>query len=210
MRLASLFPELAKNQQSMKKTLLTFSALVVILVGVWGILTWSVQKERPARVTTYGFDDCTHQALIVYNPDPMYNLDEQVCRAFAKGLVSQNWTATVATVSGAKQLNPTDFNLLVVCANTYNFAPDKVVMNYIAEHNLTAVKAVGMVVGSGTTEQAKKRLQAALAKARVELLSMEDYWLLRPNDETAPAELSNVEVAIQQAQTLGSEIGNWR
>ena len=82
---------------------------------------------------TIGDENATKKALIIYNPDPLYNLDEQVCKSFAEGLGKHGFSSKVATVRLAPQESET-YDLYVFCANTYNWAPDWLVTKYIKGH----------------------------------------------------------------------------
>jgi hypothetical protein len=62
-----------------------FRFLLVIAV-LWIILTLWAESQGPKRFQKIGTDNNGLKAVIIYDPDPFYNLDQQVCEAFAKVL----------------------------------------------------------------------------------------------------------------------------
>jgi hypothetical protein len=70
----------------MKNLLATAGSLLLMVVVVWGLLTLWVEAEGPAKSQTMGNPASDTKALIVYDPDPLYNLDEKVCKTFGKTL----------------------------------------------------------------------------------------------------------------------------
>jgi len=184
----------------MTKILLVLVAVIVLL---WGGLTLWVQQEGSAFYSTFGEPESARHALIVFDPDPFYNLDEQVCEGFAKGLAeSGKWQVQVASVARARSLRP-EVDLYVLCANTYNWAPDQALTYYIEEElDLADKEVVALTVGSGSTARAQRLLEEQLQEKGAAVLASEAYWLMRPNDEERMEE-ENVVVAVDRAKTLG-------
>ncbi len=170
---------------------------------LWGILTLMAQRKGSENMTEIGSAARAKSALIVYNPDLFYNLDEQICIAFAEGLSEYGWHSKIATVSLAQKWNEEPFDLYVFCANTYNWAPDIPTKNYIENHSgLTGKNVVAITLGSGSTERAQRILETLIEKRGANLIDSKAYWLMRPNDEDRTDE-SNVAVAVEIAQNLG-------
>ncbi len=178
------------------------------LMAGWILLTlWVEQAGGKKRVELGSADNSAAHALIVYDPDPIYNLDEQVCLSFGKGLAEKNVRVTVATVEAARELNLDSVALFVFCANTYNWRPDWAITGFIKERGeWKGKKAIALTVGSGSTEEARLHFEALLQKKEFVLLDSRSLWLLRPNDETRMDE-PNVEVANTNAYAWGKEIG---
>ena len=181
----------------------------LVLLGifaVWTALTFWVEYSGIEKVVFEGKDDASKKALIVYNPDPIYKLDEQVCISFAKGLSAHDFRVKIATVEGAKK-DTVPYDLYVFCANTYNWAPDWLIKNYIQGHSdLSQQNVVAITLGSGSTSRPKRILEEAINSKGANLLDSRTYWLLRPNDEERMEE-KNVEVAKDLAFKFGHEIG---
>jgi len=185
------------------------SIIINIIVGIlvlWLIVTVWAQCAGGTKVAIIGDKEASKRALIVYNPDPFYNLDEQVCTSFAKGLAVHGFTSKVATVQPVKN-DTDDYDLYVFCANTYNWAPDWMIQRFIKKHpNLEAKNAVAITLGGGSTKRAKRLLDNTLCDKNVVLLDSRVYWLMRPNDENRPEE-KNAKVANDLARQFGDEIG---
>lgn len=142
------------------------------------------------------------QALVVFDPDPIYNLDEQVCRAYAQGLNAEGWQVVIASVNSARTLAG-KFDHYAFCANTYNWGPDLSICNFIENRkDLYQKPVLAITLGSGSTARAQRILERKIIKQEAKLINSVNYWLLRPNDESRLDE-PNVEVAIDMAHTLG-------
>lgn len=177
----------------------------IILVGWTGLTVW-VEAEGPSKLTKFTSPYDSLQVLVVYDPDPVYNLDEQVCVSLAKGLNDQHVGALVSTVKASYTLDPALYNAVVVCANTYNWAPDRSITSYIeTTPSLRSLPVVAITVGSGSTSEASAKMKDLIKAQGIELLDEHEWWLMRPNDETRMKE-NNVDVAKAQAYAYGQHI----
>lgn len=175
---------------------------------LWTALTLWAQYSGGKKAEVIGDESTDKKALIVYNPDPIYNLDEQVCKSFAEGIRAYGFSSKVSTAEYAVS-EIEDYNLYVFCANTYNWAPDWQIANYIKNHpKLKGKSVVAITLGSGSTKEAKEKLEHIINATGANLLSSETYWLMRPNDEKRLEE-NNVDVANDMAKSLGEDIGKW-
>ncbi|MGH1437719.1 MAG: hypothetical protein ACRBG0_25000 [Lewinella sp.] len=172
-----------------------FKWLLVITI-FWGLLTLFTERAGPAYRFNFGLPTATQKALIVYSPDPIYNLDEQVCIAMAKKLNQYNWRVEVSTVAAVD--TTTNYDLYVLCANTYNWSPDWAITRFAKTHNLSDKNVAALTLGSGSTTRAQHRFEMILHDQKIKLLDSRSLWLLRPNDE-ARIEEKNVDVAKDMA-----------
>ena len=189
------------------KKLLRVTGFTVLAIGVaWTALTVWAERAGPKRSWQLGNPAAKKWALIVYDPDPFYNLDEQVCRSFGQALADNWMQVTVATVSAVGKSPEQPVDLYVFCANTYNWRPDWSVSNFIQKQvNLDGKPVVAMTVGSGGTEGAQKALKKLLLDRKANLLDSRPLWLMKPNDDSRSQE-SNVAVAVSMAYAWGGEI----
>lgn len=173
---------------------------------VWTALTLWVEADGPERIVELGKRGFALTALIVYDPDPIYNLDQQVCESFARGLADKGWHVTVATVRMAKKFKETDYHLYVFCANTYNWLPDRSITNFIKDDvNINRKNIVAIIVGAGSTRHAQEAFEKVVRKKNGNLIDSKTFWLLRPNDE-ARLKHSNVATAVDIARKWGGRI----
>ncbi len=178
------------------------------IVLVWAGLTLWAQYSGKESVTNFAASPSLGSALIVYNPDPIYNLDEQVCRSFAEGLRMERISSVLATVTSAREFVENEYDLYVFCVNTYNWTPDWRLTNFIKTHpGLNQEKVVAITVGAGATMRAQRKLEWHLTDRGANLLGSEMYWLLKPNDESSMKE-KNVQIAKDKAQQFGRQIGS--
>lgn len=180
--------------------------LIISIALIWTAATLITQYSGNGEVVETGSEYHTEKALIVYNPDPFYNLDFQICKSFANGLLSQNISSTICTTKNLKADDYHHYNLYVFCANTYNFAPDWEIVKAIKKLPLKNENVVALTVGAGSTKRAKNKVEQLLKSKSANLLDSKAYWLLRPNDEDRTKE-NNVQVANDKANQFGKEIG---
>ena len=179
--------------------MIILTILGVIIIG-WTIATYFVEQTGPEKKWSYGENRFDKTALIVFDPDPIYNLDEQVAKSFAKGLIEDKWQVTVTTIAGIENSEIQDFDLYVFCANTYNFKPDKAVTSHILNHEtLKGKKAVAITLGSGATKRSQRIHEQNIISKDAELLGSKAFWLIRPNDENQRT-TSNIIVANEIAK----------
>ena len=188
----------------MKKWAKKIITILGIIALFWTILTFIAQIEGPEKTAVFGSPNAEKTALVVYDPDLFYNLDEQVCHSFAKGLESNGWLIKVATVAAAKQMDIQSFDLYVFCANTYNWAPDWPITGFIRNLDLNGKQVAAITLGSGSTKRAKRIFESNIKDRGANLLGSKTYWLMRPNDESRIDE-SNISVAVEMAYDFGRE-----
>ena len=180
--------------------------VAAVIALLWLGLTLWVDMDGPARTWEVGEGGWTRSALIVYDPDPIYDLDRQLCQAFAEGLAQQGIRSTVATVAAAeeKELAPPD--LFVLCANTYNWRPDRSIVHYVeSAASLKGASVVALTLGSGSTEAAQRVFEEHIRAVGARIIASRTSWLMRPNDE-ARLEEDNVAVAIDMTRRWAAEL----
>lgn len=189
-----------------KKRLRYFVVALSVVAVVWTILTIYVELSGPAKEWELGNDE-RQDVLIVFDPDPFYNLDEKVCRSFANGLIQSGLSVKIATVAAAEELDTKEFNAFIYCANTYNWRPDWAVTGFIKKNDAAINKyAVNITLGAGSTESSQRFLDELVKDSGSTLVNSYSLWLWRPNDESKP-EQPNVEMAESMAYKWGIEIG---
>lgn len=192
----------------MKKKVIVrnFGATLVILALGWIALTIYVEKTGPWKQWVLG-EGNGKRLLIIYDPDPFYNLDEQVCLSFGKAVADQNLNVRVVTVAAAEEVDLQTYEAVVYCANTYNWRPDWSIVGYIEDHQLgeTKTSVVAITLGAGSTQSSQKAFEKTIINSGGKLMGSYSLWLWRPNDETKPNE-PNVDVAISMAYDWGKQI----
>ena len=194
------------NTMDKRKIIHYISTILILFIIVWATITVYVEKTGPEKQWTLEGSD-TRTALIVYDPDPFYNLDEQVCLAFGKSLADNGITVTIATVAAAQSLKKRAYHVVVYCANTYNWRPDWAITNYVEAYPPTKnnTPVVAITLGAGSTQSSKQRFERTIKKSGGVLIASYTLWLWRPNDETKN-QPSNVDVAVAMAHKWGTEV----
>jgi hypothetical protein len=187
---------------------------LLAVMGIWVVLTIWVEMEGENRKQILGMPQSKHRALIVYDADPIYNLDQQICTAFGRVMADSGWAVTIATVPAANDIferpstTPQDahFDLYVLCANTYNWSPDWAITQFIKtkapieERNIVAI-----TLGSGDTKRSQRLFESAIWHKQGVIFDTKSFWLSRPNDESRLKE-SNVTVAVSMTTNWAKEI----
>jgi hypothetical protein len=167
----------------MKKFFRRCLKVIAVILIVWCLLTAWAESRGPASLSKSGPSTAALSALLLYDPDPFYNLDEQVCLAYARGLTENGWKVTIATVAAAENIRDSSFTLYVLCANTYNWAPDRAITGFIQQKNSIRNRSVvAITLGGGSTERSKRIMDDEIRKAGGILVDSKTFWLWRPND----------------------------
>lgn len=182
------------------------SKVAAVIAVIWVGLTLWVEMDGPAKSWQVGEEQWTRSALLVYDPDPIYDLDRQVCQAFAEGLAEQGIRSTVATVAAAEDIELARPDLFVLCANTYNWRPDRSIVHYVERTaSLKGASVVALTLGSGSTEAAQRAFEERIRAVGARIIASRSSWLMRPNDE-ARMEEGNVAVAIDMTRRWAAEL----
>lgn len=190
----------------MNKQLKIMGIAVLAIGAIWTALTVWAERTGPKQSWQLGNATAKERALIVYDPDPIYDLDEQVSRSFGQALADQGMQVTVATVAAASGFNEQPVDLYVFCANTYNWRPDWAVSTFIKKQVWLAGRAVvAITLGSGSTEDSQQALETLIRDKKANLLDSRSLWLLKPNEESRTEE-SNVAITVSMAYAWGKEI----
>jgi hypothetical protein len=190
-----------------KKLFRYFIATVILIIIGWAALTIYVETTGPSKQWSLETINGKNRALVVFDPDPFYNLDEQICISFGKALEESGIDVHVATVAAAAQFNLNEFDVIIFCANTYNWRPDWSITSFIGDHkeSLADKNTVAITLGAGSTEASKKHLEKVITNTGGNLIASYALWLWPPNDETK-MEQPNVEVAMNMAHSSGKQI----
>lgn len=180
--------------------------IIIGIAAFWTLLSVYANWAGKSKAIDYVGDPSAQTALIYFNPDPFYNLDEQVCDAFAEELQCYGWTTRVQTTKGVDIDKLEEADLYVFCANTYNFAPDAGIVKFVKNYPcLEGADVVAFTLGAGTTDRAHRLFLEKLNHRDAFIIADRELWLMRPNDENRMEE-SNVEVAKDMVRTMARNI----
>ena len=187
------------------KKLFRFAGIALGGIAIaWTLLTVWVELAGPEKSWAVGDQTAQKEALIVYDPDPFYNLDEQISRSFGQALADHGLRVRIATVAAAERLTkPVD--LYVFCANTYNWRPDWALSNFIEKQALDGKSVIAITLGSGSTSASQRALEKLIIEKKGKLLSSRSLWLMKPNDKSRLKE-SNVKVSVSMAYAWGRKV----
>jgi|SRR5688572_5149204 len=179
--------------------------IVFSLSAIWIVLTLWVQRTGPSKTWEFGRANNGPSVLVIFNPDPIYNLDEQICLSLGRALAENKLRVQVAIVAAAVNMK-NQGDIFVLCANTYNWQPDRAISNFIRKHpSLKGKKVIAITLGAGSTGTSQQKFERLIKKQGANLVSSKSFWLLKPNDETRMKD-SNVNVASEMSYKWGKEI----
>lgn len=179
---------------------------ILAVLFIWIALTLWVEKQGPYDKWNMGNLDASKKALILYDPDPFYNLDQQICESIGRVLADNDFNVTIATAAAVKDAKTTDYQLYVFCANTYNWEPDWAICRAIDKQMTIAGKdVIAVTVGAGSTNHSQRAFEKLLKSKKANLLGSKAFWLWKPNDESRTKE-PNVKVALDMSGKWTSKI----
>ncbi|MEP6735302.1 MAG: hypothetical protein ABJA70_07280 [Chryseolinea sp.] len=189
-----------------RRILVRLFLTAAIIILIWATLTVWVEKNGPAKIWHFA-NAGSQKLLVVYDPDPIYNLDQQICQSLGRGVSSNNnIDVTIATVAASKDLDLDSFDSFVICANTYNWMPDWATSRFVRSTKALNHKRVAAItLGAGSTVHSQKALEKMIEETGGELIESQSLWLLRPNDD-AQMEKGNVQVALAKAYYIGKHL----
>lgn len=184
---------------------------ILVVLGltliIWMVLSVIVDKKGPEKTVIVGKHDAEDKAIIIYDPDPIYNLDEKVSRSFAEGLAKKGWVSKIVTVAAVNNVEEEPYDLYVFCANTYNWTPDKAIRDHIKNNGyLQGKKVVAITLGSGSTKRSQRMLENLIEEKQATLIDSRVFWLMKPNDESITGQRSNIKRAVEMANAFGKEV----
>jgi hypothetical protein len=181
----------------MNQKIFILSKVVVSLAFSWAVLTAWVQFSDKAIEREFGAENSGPQIQILFKADPIYNLDEQICMELSSVLEANGCRVLLSTYASEPPVSE-ETDAIVFCANTYNWAPDWATQEFIRKNeHLKAKMAIAILLGSGSTYAAREIFENSISLRNMDLIGTEDFWLLRPNDETRLNE-DNVAIAREQ------------
>jgi hypothetical protein len=171
------------SMNKMKKKIIfryLLATVILVIIG-WTALTIYVETAGPSRQWTLQSENAKRNAIVVFDPDPFYNLDEQICISFGKALSENGFKVKVATVAAAGQFKSTEFDVIVYCANTYNWRPDWSITSYIdnSRELFTGKQCVAITLGAGSTESSQNHFEKVITNAGGKLIDSYSLWLWR-------------------------------
>ena len=179
---------------------------IFIIAIIWVALTIWAESKGGERFFLLGDEQAQEKVLIVYDPDPFYNLDEQVCKSFGELFAAKGFGVYIYSVQSAEISKLPSFDLFVFCANTYNWRPDMAVSDYIKNSTVLKNKpVVAITLGSGSTEASQRLLEKIISEKQARLIGSRSFWLLKPNDESKNSE-PNVKVATTNVYEWAKEL----
>jgi hypothetical protein len=193
----------------MKKGLKTIAWVLMSLtgVGLLGAAVVTVVVERESRYTSESLGGAgPRRALILYHPSRDAHFSEEISAALAEGFKSAGLRVDRATLTRETPSSPAGYDVIAVVSNTFWSMPDLPTLRYLKRARWEGVLVVGLICGSGSTDQSERILAERLRLTGARLLGTHSYWIMRPNDESRMQE-PNRQVARDLARQFGSETG---
>lgn len=159
-------------------------SLCVIGVLVWNfvLMPW-VNQPVVSDVTTINADGETGRAFVVYHPGRS-DLQEQAVNGFVDGLVAVGWQVDRTTASDETPTDLNDYDLLVVGAQSYTWAPARPVQDYLRRvGDLEGLPVIAILSGLGETGPANDVMRDLVEEVNGTMTTIHNIWQLRPIDD---------------------------
>jgi hypothetical protein len=145
------------------------------------LMPW-VNQPVVSEVTSFNPQGETGRALVIYHPGRS-DLQERAVRGFVEGLVTAGWRVDLTTASEQAPA-PTGYDLLVLGAQSYTWAPARPVEAYLRRAgDLDGLPVVAILSGLGETGPANAVMRDLIAEAKGSLIALHNVWQLRPMDD---------------------------
>lgn len=145
------------------------------------LMPW-VNQPVVSEVTSFNPEGETGRALAIYHPGRS-DLQERAVRGFVEGLVAAGWRVDLTTASEQVPA-PTGYDLLVLGAQSYTWAPARPVQDYLRRAgDLDGLPVVAILSGLGETSPANAVMRDLIAAANGNLIGLYNVWQMRPMDD---------------------------
>lgn len=182
-------------------------AMAIVVIVVLGLIGVTIYVEHEAD---YQLESLAQggkaKALVLYHPSRDAHFSDDVSLALAEGLKSAGLSVDRATMTHTTPGTLKDYALVAVVSNTFWFTPDLPTLRYLARARLDGGVAIGLMLGSGSTERSQRLLEDALRKTGANVHGARSFWIKRPNDEARMNE-DNRAVAVEMAKQFGRDTG---
>lgn len=162
---------------------------VVVGLCVVGVLVWNfvlmpwVNQPVVSDITSLNADGETGRAFVVYHPGRS-DLQEQAVNGFVNGLVEADWQVDLTTASAETPTDLSGYNLLVVGAQSYTWAPARPVQDYLRRvGDLNSLPVIAILSGLGETGPANDVMLELVEEVNGDLVTIHNIWQLRPIDD---------------------------
>jgi len=166
-----------------RKALKIFTGLVLISVLLFAYLLVVPQMEKVTGLDTKNSEGKSGKILVVYHPG-LSSFQKDVTMSYVKGLVERNFIVDITTPSSNTTTEITNYDLIILGAPTYEFAPAKPMENYITRvSDFKGKKIVVIITGSGSTDESVAKMKELIESTNGALIESLPLWFLGPNEE---------------------------
>ncbi len=199
-----------RDRPALKKVLVGTAVLCLLGILGWNFLLmpWA-NREASAETQFLNPDGAAGAALIVYHPGRS-DLQTKAVTGFATGLVESGWRVTLATANATAPTDLAAYDLLVVGAQSYTWAPAQPVQDYLRRvGDLGGKPVVAILSGLGETGPATAVTAVTadlIAELNGALLDIYHVWQMRPIDDlygTDDPQAALRQTAVSLAATWG-------
>lgn len=166
-----------------KKALKIFAGLVLISALLFAYLLVVPQMEKVTGLDTKNSDGKSGKILVVYHPG-LSSFQKDVTMSFVRGLVERDYIVDITTPSSKTTTEINGYELIVLGAPTYGFAPAKPMENYIKRVvDFKGKKIVAILTGSGSTDESLAKMKELIEIANGAVIESLPLWSSAPNEE---------------------------
>jgi flavorubredoxin len=166
-----------------RKALKLFAGLVLISVLIFAFLLVVPQMEKVTGLETINSEGKSGKILVVYHPG-LSSFQKDVTMSFVRGLVERGYIVDITTPSSKTTTEINEYEIIVLGAPTYEFAPAKPMENYIKRvGDFKGKKIVAILTGSGSTDESVAKMKELIEIANGIVIESLPLWSSAPNEE---------------------------
>lgn len=170
----------ARMRARLPAVLIRVVVLCVMGVAGWNfvLMPWANQPVV-SDVTRFNPDGETGRALVVYHPGRS-DLQQRAVTGFVEGLSAAGWQVDLTTASDQAPA-PAGYDLLVIGAQSYTWAPAHPVQDYLRRAgDLHGLPVVALLSGLGETGPANDVMRNLIAEVNGNAVALYNVWQMRP------------------------------
>ncbi|KYC49425.1 MAG: hypothetical protein APG12_01513 [Candidatus Methanofastidiosum methylothiophilum] len=156
---------------------------ILIFIMTFAFLLVVPQMEKLTGLETINPEGKSGKVLVVYHPG-VSSFQKDVTMSFVRGLVEIDYVVDITTPSSKTTTEIANYDLVVLGAPTYGFAPAKPIENYIKRvADFKEMRIVSILTGAGSTDESVEKMKELILMTNGRLIKSLPLWSSAPNEE---------------------------
>jgi hypothetical protein len=168
--------------QILREGLIAAAVTLAVVLAAWqGLLSFVVNAEVVTELEVRNAGGSAGTALVTYHPGRS-SFQEMLVDGFAEGLESNGWHVDIATASKEAPTDLSGYDLLVLSAPTYDWAPAKPIQRYLQRlGDLGGQPTVVIISAAGIADLSLPMMEDLVREAKGDLVASHTLLTIVPN-----------------------------